>query len=30
MHEKLAATDVTYAKTEQTQIDRYRALANSI
>jgi WXG100 family type VII secretion target len=30
MHEKLAATDVAYAKTEQAQIDQYQALANSI
>lgn len=30
MHEKLAATDVTYAKTEQAQVDQYQALANSI
>jgi hypothetical protein len=30
MREKLAATDVAYAKTEQAQIDQYQALANSI
>ena len=30
MHEKLAATDVSYARTEQAQVDRYQAIANSI
>jgi len=30
MHEKLSATDVTYKKTEQAQVDHYTALANSI
>ncbi len=30
MHEKLAATDVAYAKTEQAQVEQYQALANSI
>ena len=30
MHQKLTATDLTYAKTEQAQIDQYQALANSI
>ena len=30
MHEKLSATDLTYAKTEQAQVDQYQALANSI
>ena len=30
MHEKLSATDVTYAKTEQAQVDQYQAIANSI
>lgn len=30
MQHKLAATDVTYAKTEQAQVDQYQALANSI
>jgi WXG100 family type VII secretion target len=30
MHDKLSATDVTYKKTEQAQVDQYTALANSI
>lgn len=30
MHDKLSATDVTYAKTEQAQVDQYQAIANSI
>jgi WXG100 family type VII secretion target len=30
MHEKLSATDITYKKTEQAQVDQYTALANSI
>ena len=30
MQEKLAATNVAYAKTEQAQVDQYQALANSI
>ena len=30
LHEKLAATDVAYAKTEQAQVDQYQAIANSI
>ena len=30
MHEKLSATDVTYVKTEQAQVDQYQAIANSI
>lgn len=30
MHDKLSATDLTYAKTEQASIDQYRAIANSI
>jgi WXG100 family type VII secretion target len=30
MHDKLSATDVAYAKTEQAQIEQYQALANSI
>jgi len=30
MHEKLSATDVAYARTEQAQVEQYQALANSI
>jgi WXG100 family type VII secretion target len=30
MHDKLSATDVTYVKTEQAQVDQYQAIANSI
>jgi len=30
MHDKLSATDVAYARTEQAQIEQYQALANSI
>jgi len=30
MHEKLAAAELTYTKTEQAQVDQYQALANSI
>ena len=30
MHSKLAATDVTYTKTEQAQVEQYQAIANSI
>ena len=30
MHDKLSATDVAYARTEQAQVDQYQALANSI
>jgi len=30
MHDKLSATDVAYASSEQAQIEQYQALVNSI